>query len=108
MKARWPRELRGRLTLWYVAVLAAILGIYIVLVFPFQYAVVTRQIYHDEVQDIVTVEGLLFFDSQGTLHLRQDYFSHPHSLLLIDRLMEVRDLSGAVLYRSPTLNGMAL
>lgn len=68
----------------------------------------TRQIYSDEIQDAVTVEGLLFFDSQGTLQLQQNYFSHPRSHLLIDQLMEIRDPSGVVLYRSPTLNGMNL
>jgi heavy metal sensor kinase len=91
-----------------MAVLSVILGFYVILVLAFQYVLVTRQIYHDEVQDVVTVEGLLFFDSQGTLQLRQNYFSHPRSHLLIDRLMEIRDPSGVVLYRSPTLNGMNL
>ena len=108
MKPLWPRRLRGRLTLWYVTVLALILAIYIVLVFAFQYVLMTRQIYHDEMQDVVTVEGLLFFDANGALRLQQDYFSRPRSHLLIDRLMEIRDQSGPVLYRSPTLNGMDL
>jgi signal transduction histidine kinase len=103
-----PANLRTRLTLWYVFVLAVLLLVYAALVFGFQYAVLTRQIFHDEVQDTVTVEGLLFFDSHGALQLRQDYYSRPQSHLLIDRLMEVRDLTGNVLYRSPTLKGMPL
>jgi signal transduction histidine kinase len=101
-----PTNLRSRLTFWYVFVLALLLLTYAALVFVFQYAVLSRQLFHDEVQDVVTVEGLLFFDTQGELHLRQDYYSRPQSHLLIDRLMEVRDQNGAVLYRSPTLNGM--
>ncbi|WP_238398471.1 ATP-binding protein [Edaphobacter sp. 12200R-103] len=69
----------------------------------------TKQIVHDEVQDVVTVEGLLFFDTAGKLQLRQDYFSRPQSHLLVDRLMEVIDRSsGDVLYRTPTLKGMNL
>lgn len=108
MKIPGPTNLRTRLTLWYVAVLAVLLIVYAILVFAFQYAVLTRQIAHDEVQDVETVEGLLFFDSQGALSLRQDYYSHPQSHLLIDRMMEVRSLSGSVLYRSSTLNGMPL
>ena len=108
MKSLLRKQLRTRLTLWYMAVLSVILGFYVILVLAFQYVLVTRQIYHDEVQDVVTVEGLLFFDSQGTLQLQQNYFSHPRSHLLIDRLMEIRDPSGVVLYRSPTLNGMNL
>gem|GEM_PF-848985 len=103
-----PTNLRSRLTFWYVSVLAALLLIYAAIVFVFQYGVLTRQLFHDEVQDVVTAEGLLFFDNQGRLQLREDYFSRPQSHLLVDRMMEVRDLSGNVLYRSATLRGMPL
>lgn len=102
------KQIRGRLTVWYIAVLAVVLTIYLVLVFAFQYRLVAHQIFHDEVQDVETVEGLLYFEKDGTLHLQQNYFSHPQSHLLIDRLMEVRDLSGVVLYRTPNLNGVSL
>ena len=108
MKRWWPSNLRSRLTFWYVGVLAILLVVYAALVFAFQYAVLTKQIAHDEIQDVETVEGLLFFDNAGALHLRQDYYSRPQSHLLIDRMMEVRDASGNVLYRSPTLKGMSL
>jgi signal transduction histidine kinase len=103
-----PTNLRTRLTLWYVGVLGSLLVVYATVVFAFQYAALTRQLYHDEVQDVVTVEGLLFFDQGGNLQLTQNYYSRPQSHLLIDRLMEVRDLSGKVLYRSSTLHDMAL
>jgi len=101
-------NVRTRLTLWYVALLAGILVVYILLVFAFQYGVLRRQIVHDEIQDVETVEGLLFFDAAGKLQLEQNYHSHPQSHLLTDRLMEVRDLSGVVLYRADTLHGMEL
>ncbi len=103
-----PLSLRTRLTLWYVAVLAVLLLLYAALVFGFQYVVLTRQMFHDEVQDVVTAEGLLYFDAHGVLELQQNYFSRPQSHLLVDRLMEVLDVSGHVLYRSPTLRGMPL
>lgn len=103
-----PVNLRTRLTLWYLAVLALLLFVYAALVFVFQYGVLTRQIFHDEVQDVETVEGLLYFDPQGALQVHQDYYSRPQSHLLIDRMMEVRDLKSDVLYRSPMLKGMAL
>lgn len=106
---RWlPSNLRSRLTFWYVGVLAVLLVVYAALVFAFQYAVLTKQIVHDEIQDVVTAEGLLYFDHAGVLQLRQDYYSRPQSRLLVDRLMEVRDSSGKVLYRSPTLGNMSL
>ena len=108
MKIFPATNIRIRLTLWYVAVLAAILAIYVAVVFIFQYGLLQRQMFHDEIQDVETVEGLLFFDAQGQLHLQQGYYSHPHSHLLVDRLMEVRDLSGTVLYRTDTLNGLSL
>lgn len=108
MSWMFAKQIRSRLTLWYIAVLAMILAVYVVLVFAFQYKLINNQIYHDEVQDLETVEGLLYFDKNGALQLQQDYFSHPQSHLLIHRLMEVRDPSGAVLYRTPTLHGMAL
>lgn len=106
---RWlPTNLRTRLTFWYVGVLAVLLVVYAALVFAFQYAVLTKQIVHDEIQDVVTAEGLLYFDHAGVLQLRQDYYSRPQSRLLVDRLMEVRDSKGRVLYRSPTLGNMSL
>jgi heavy metal sensor kinase len=104
--ARW--SIRTRLTAWYVSVLAVLLLIFAVIVFVFQYVTLTRQIVHDEMQDAVTVEGLLYFDGHNQLQLRQDYYSRPQSHLLVDRLMEVLDLNGAVLYRSNALNGQSL
>lgn len=103
-----PLSLRTRLTLWYLGVLAVLLFLYAALVFAFQYVVLSRQIFHDEVQDVITAEGLLYFDSHGALQLQQDYFSRPQSHLLVDRFMEVFDLSGRVLYQSPTLHGTQL
>lgn len=91
-----------------MAILTAILTIYIVVVFSFQYLQLQRQVFHDEIQDVETVEGLLYFDDHGVLQLQENYHSRPQSRLLEDRLMEVRDQSGDILYRSATLNGMVL
>ncbi len=103
-----PANIRTRLAIWFVAILASILVVYIAAVIIFQYVLLERQIYHDEIQDVETVEGLLYFDPQGVLHLQENYHSHPQSRLLEDRLMEIRDLSGTVLYRSETLHGQIL
>lgn len=103
-----PTNLRTRLTLWYVGVLALLLIVYATVVLAFQYGVLTRQLYHDEVQDVVTVEGLLLFDRAGELQLTQNYYSRPQSHLLVDRLMEVHNLSGKILYRSSTLRDRTL
>jgi signal transduction histidine kinase len=103
-----PTNIRTRLAVWFVAILAGILTVYIVAVFAFQYVLLERQIFHDEIQDVETVEGLLYFDAQGALHLEDKYHSRPQSHLVEDRLMEVRDQSGTILYRSNTLQGMIL
>jgi signal transduction histidine kinase len=103
-----PANIRTRLAIWFVAILASILVVYIAAVIIFQYVLLERQIFHDEIQDVETVEGLLYFDPKGVLHLQENYHSHPQSRLLEDRLMEIRDLSGNVLYRTETLNGQIL
>ena len=108
MRIARPVNIRTRLAIWFVAILASILTIYIAAVFAFQYVLLQRQIFHDEIQDVETVEGLLHFDPAGSLDLDQSYHSHPQSILLEDRLMEVRDLSGKVLYRTDTLHGLSL
>lgn len=108
MRIPGQNTLRTRLTLWYVGVLGLSLIIFVAVVFAFQYAILARQIYHDQVQDVITAEGLLYFDSAGNLQFSQNYFSRPQSHLLVDRLMEVRALDDSVLYRSSTLHGMSL
>ena len=96
------------MAVWFAAILAGVLTVYIAFVFAFQYVLLERQIFHDEMQDVETVEGLLYFDAAGMLHLQEGYHSQPKSRLLEDRLMEVRDPSGMVLYRSETLHGLSL
>jgi signal transduction histidine kinase len=101
-------NIRTRLALSFVGILIGVLTIYIAAVFFFQYLLLERQIFHDEIQDVETVEGLLYFDNSGTIRLNESYHSHPQSRLLEDRLMEVRNLSGDVLYRSDTLKESSL
>ncbi|HEY0263980.1 MAG TPA: ATP-binding protein [Granulicella sp.] len=103
-----PRSLRMRLTLWYMGVLTAILAVYIVSVYLFQSWQLERQIYHDEVQDMETVEGLLYFDRDGSMRLHDEYHAHTQSRLLVDRLMEVQDLAGNILYRNERLGDLSL
>jgi hypothetical protein len=55
-----------------------------------------------------TVEGLLYFSSDGKLLLNEDYHSHPQSRLLLERFMEVLDPNGNVLFRNEKLKGLAL
>jgi hypothetical protein len=68
-----PKRVRTRLTLLYVGILALLLGVYLVLVYAFQYRDLKQLTYLDEVQDVETVEGLLAFAPDGSLHLQQGY-----------------------------------
>ena len=108
MKVPNLKSIRIRLSLWNVAMLAAILAVYVAAVLVFHYAQLQRQMYHDEVQDIETVEGLFTFDAQGRLRLEQGYFARASNRQLVDRFMEVLDPDGNILYRSETLKGQTL
>ncbi len=66
------------------------------------------QIDHYAIQDIETIEGLLYFDAAGHLTLREDYHNHPESKQVLERLVEVRSPGGSVLYRNERLRGQAL
>ena len=103
-----PRYIRDRLTLWYVGIFGAVLGIYICGACVLQYWQLNDQLHHAEIQDLETVEGLLYFTPDGGLLLHEDYHSHPQSRLLLDRYMEVLSPGGQVLLRNDRLDGMDL
>ena len=103
-----PRHVRTRLTLWYVVVLASVLVLSWGLTASFLFLQMRSQLDHYAVQDIETVEGLLYFDAGGRLMLREDYHNHPESKQVLERLVEVRSSSGGVLYRNERLGDQAL
>jgi heavy metal sensor kinase len=98
-----PKHVRTRLTLWYVLVLASVLLISWTLTAAFLFLQMRNQLDNFGVQDIETVEGLLYFDSAGRLGLHEDYHNHPESKEVLERLLEVRALDGSVLYRNERL-----
>ena len=98
-----PRNLRTRLTLWYVAMLASLLvlawgGTCLLLFLQLR-----SQLDHFAVQEIETVEGLFYFAPDGQLHMREDYHNHPESKDLIERYLEVLEPDGTVLLRNERL-----
>lgn len=103
-----PRFIRDRLTLWYVGIFGVVLGIYIFGACILQYWQLSDQLHHAEIEDLETVEGLLYFTPDGRLLLHNDYHSHPQSRLLLDRYMEVLSPNGEVLFRNDRLQGMNL
>jgi heavy metal sensor kinase len=100
--------IRDRLTVWYVGIFGVVLAIYICGACVLQYWQLSDQLHHAEIEDLETVEGLLYFTPDGRLFLHEDYHSHPESRLLLDRYMEVLNPDGPVLFRNDRLHGMDL
>ena len=103
-----PRYIRDRLTLWFVGIFGASLAVYISGACILQYWQLSDQLHHAEIQDLETVEGLLYFSPDGRLLLHDDYHSHPQSRLLLERYMEVLSPGGQVLFRNDRLHTMGL
>jgi heavy metal sensor kinase len=103
-----PKHVRTRLTLWYVFVLASVLLVSWGLTATFLFLQMRSQMDNYAVQDIETVEGLLYFDVSGRLILREDYHNHPESKQVLERLVEIRSADGSVLYRNERLGDQPL
>jgi heavy metal sensor kinase len=103
-----PRNVRARLTLWYVAVLAGVLLIYGVSTSALLLFQLRSQLDRLAIEDLETVEGFLSFSPAGKVFLRNDYHDHPYPANMQERLLEVRDSGGAVLYRNELLGSREL
>jgi heavy metal sensor kinase len=103
-----PTHVRTRLTLWYVLGLASVLVLAASVTAAFLYFQMRNQLDHYTVQDLETVEGLLYFDDGGHLQLREDYHNHPASKLVLERLVEVLSPEGKILYRNQRLRDQRL
>lgn len=98
-----PKRVRTRLTLWYVLVLASVLAVYVTgasLVLLWQ---MKSQLNRQVIEDLETVEGLLYFSIDGQLHFRDDYHNHPESKLVQERLLEVLSPEGVILLKNDQL-----
>ncbi len=74
----------------------------------FMFFQMRSQLDHYAVQDIETVEGLLYFEAGGRLMLHEDYHNHPESKQVLERYLEVLSPDGSVLYRNARLGNQAL
>lgn len=102
----WP--VRVRLTLWYVLVVGAVVLLYIGGTSFVLYWQLLHQLSRFAIQDVETVEGLLYFTPAGRLELNENYHNHPQSRLILERLLEVRAPDGTVLYRNERLGNRSL
>lgn len=101
-------HIRTRLTLWFVSALAVVLLLYSATACFFLLRDLRRQLVRHAIQDLETVEGLLHFNAQGRLILREDYHNHPESKHVLERLLEVRSTTGEVLLRNDLLGQRSL
>jgi heavy metal sensor kinase len=101
-------HIRTRMTTSFVGVLAAVLLLYSFAAGFFLLRDLRSQLIRYAIQDIETVEGLLYFTPQGQLKLRDDYHNHAESKDVLERLLEVRSPEGNVLYRNDLLGNGSL
>lgn len=96
-------NLRWRLTIWYGSIFALLLIVYVGVASVLHYYQLKAQIFHDEIQDMETAEGLLFEDASGNVHLNEQYFNQPEMPFRMERMLEVFDEDGHVLLRNAKL-----
>jgi heavy metal sensor kinase len=108
MKRIGFKNVRTRLTIWYVAVLAGVLLIYGGSASIFLLYQLRSQLDHLAIEDLETIEGFLSFDSSGRLFLRSEDHDHPYPVTPQVRFLEVLSDDGTVLYRNEMLGDRAL
>jgi heavy metal sensor kinase len=98
-------NLRLRLTLCYGTAFSVLLLLHIGVATVVHYRQLASQELHAEIQDLETVEGLLYQTPDGQISVNEDYFNRPQMRLRLDRLLEVLAPDGQILYRNRKLNG---
>ena len=106
MRRLWPRHVRSRMTLWYVLVLGFLLLVYAGGASLYLFYSLREQLDNDLSEDVERVEGLLESTPDGMVAL--DSVHHGEDEANMQRFVEVWSAEGALLYRSPTLEGGAL
>ena len=105
---RWLRRAGIRLALAYVLVFTALMSVFAGGIATVFFLHMRAQLERYTVQDIETVEGLLYVEKDGTLRVREDYHNHPDSRHVLERFLEVRTPGGELLYRNDRLRGRSL
>jgi len=101
-----PRNVRSRLTLWYMLVLASLLALYAGVASLFLFLSLREDFDQNLLQDLETVEGMLAKEPNGLVSLRA---SHPDAAEpRIGHFIEVWSTEGSLLYRSAALQDQAL
>jgi len=101
-------NLRWRLTFWYGTVFTLLLLLHIGVAVVVHYRQLLNQTFHDEIEDLKNAEGLIYQTPSGGIDVREDYFNHPQARLSMNRLLQVMEPNGTILYRNNRLNGQQL
>lgn len=101
-----PSNVRSRLTLWYVGVLAALLVAYGAASLFFLFLSMREQVDHNLLEDMETVEGQIATEPDGSLTLGLHHGEEGDPGL--HRFVEIWSSEGKLLYRTPQLDGQAL
>ncbi|HTZ76061.1 MAG TPA: ATP-binding protein [Candidatus Aquilonibacter sp.] len=99
----WPKRVRAKLTLWYVGVLILILAAYLGGVSALLFWRMSDVLKRLGAEDLETVKGLLYFEPNGTVGLREDYHHHTDWKQVRERLLEILAPDGQILYRNEEL-----
>jgi len=101
-----PRNVRSRLTLWYLLVLAGLLALYAGVASLFLFLSLREDFDQNLLEDLETVEEMLTKEPNGGVSLHS---SHPDAAEpRIGHFIEVWSPQGALLYRSASLQDQAL
>ncbi len=101
-----PRNVRSRLTLWYVLVLAGLLALYGGVASLFLFLSLREDFDQNLLEDLETVEGMLAKEPNGLVALHS---SHPGAAEpRIGHFIEVWSPEGSLLYRSAALQDQTL
>ena len=108
MTAIVPKQVRARLTLWHVGMLAGVLAVYlggVSLLLFWQAGNILKRI---AAEDLETLKGLLFVADDGQVGVREDYHHHTDWKQVQERLLEILGPDGSVLYRNERLGERGL
>ncbi|HTW24866.1 MAG TPA: ATP-binding protein [Candidatus Baltobacteraceae bacterium] len=100
---RRPKRIRTRLTLYYAAMLAGVLALYFGSVSLLLFWQASNVLKGLAAEDLETVKGLLYYDDDGHVDVREDYHHHSDWKQVQERLLEILSLDGTILYRNERL-----
>ena len=101
-----PRNVRSRLTVWYVLVLASLLALYAGVASLFLFLSLREDFDHNLLEDLETIEGTLTKEPNGLVSLHSN---HPDAAEpRIGHFIEVWSPEGSLLFRSAALQNQAM